>query len=140
MHISDLRNTEDYIWLKSLIWPEHQERLDLFERAANCFKENPVELLEGDGVALLTNVIETIPNDTIIGIYHTHVANQVPENLKHMLLDKIKKIGENREVFHLYNNMWDRKLHLDYFIDGIEYSQIIGETDGHGRWFEWNIE
>jgi hypothetical protein len=36
--------------------------------------------------------------------------------------------------------MWDRKLHLDYFLNGKEYNQTIGETDGHGRWFEWNLK
>lgn len=140
LHISDLRNSEDYLWLKSLIWTEHQERLELFESAARCFKENPVELIEGDGVTLLTDVVETLPKDTAICIFHTHVANQIPEDSKYELLEKIKKIGSNRDVFHLYNNMWDRKLHLDYFIDGAEYNHTIGNTDGHGRWFEWNIE
>ncbi|MGM7723670.1 DUF2332 domain-containing protein [Metabacillus sp. Hm71] len=139
LHICDLRNLEDYLWLKSLIWPEHRERLELFERAASCFKEYPVELIEGDGVDLLTKVIETLPKDTAICIFHTHVANQIPEDLKYKLIDNIKKIGFNRDVFHLYNNMWDRKLHLDYFIGGNEYNRTIGDSDGHGRWFEWNI-
>ncbi|MBM7717313.1 hypothetical protein JOC94_004340 [Bacillus thermophilus] len=140
LHISDLSNSEDYLWLKSLIWPEHKERKELFEKSAKCFNENPVELLEGDGVALLTEVVETLPKNTAICIFHTHVANQIPEDLKYDLLNKIKTIGSKRDVFHLYNNMWDRNLHLDYFIDGVEYNQTIGSTDGHGRWFEWNIE
>lgn len=140
LHICDLRNSEDYLWLKSLIWTEHQERLELFESSARCFIENPVELIEGDGVTLLTDVVETLPKDTAICIFHTHVANQIPEDSKYELLEKIKKIGSKRDVFHLYNNMWDRKLHLDYFINGAEYNQTIGDTDGHGRWFEWNIE
>ncbi|MFC4403778.1 DUF2332 domain-containing protein [Gracilibacillus xinjiangensis] len=139
LHISDIKNMEDYLWLKSLIWPEHKERLELFERAATCFKENSVELLEGDGIELLSDVVETIPNDTIIGIFHTHVANQIPDDLKHILIDIVRRIGQIRDLFHLYNNMWDRKLHLDYFINGVEYNQVIGETDGHGRWFEWNL-
>jgi len=140
LHISDVRNKEDYLWLKSLIWPEHKERLEVFESAVICFKGNPVELLEGDGVALLTDVMKGVPDDTLIGIFHTHVANQIPEKSKRILIEKIQKMGENRDVFHLYNNMWDRKLHLDYFIDGVDYKEIIGEADGHGRWFEWNIK
>ncbi|MEC5424736.1 DUF2332 domain-containing protein [Virgibacillus sp. C22-A2] len=140
LHISDLSNSEDYLWLKSLIWTEHRERVELFERAARCFKENPVELIEGNGVTLLTDIVETLPEDTAVCIFHTHVANQMPEDLKYELLEKIKIIGGKRDVFHLYNNMWDRKLHLDYFIDGVEYKHTVGDTDGHGRWFEWNIE
>lgn len=140
LHVSNLRNQEDYLWLKSLIWPEHRDRLTLFEQAAHCFKENPVELREGDGIVLLPDIIETIPSEATIGIFHTHVANQIPEPSKWTLIDKIKKIGARRDIFHLYNNMWDRELHLDYFIDGVEYKQVIGKTDGHGKWFEWNVE
>lgn len=140
LHISDLRNSEDYLWLKSLIWTEHEERLKLFESAARYFKENPVELIEGDGITLLPDVVKNLPENTMICIFHTHVANQLPEVLKYELLDTIKKIGEKRDVFHLYNNVWDRKLHLDYTLDGKAYSKTIGETDGHGKWFEWNIE
>lgn len=140
LHINDLNNGEDYLWLKSLIWPEHNERLEMFENAAKCLKENPVKLIEGDGITLLTDVVEDLPKDTTICIFHTHVANQIPEASKHELINTIKRIGKRRDVFHLYNNMWDRKLHLDYFLNGKEYSQTIGETDGHGRWFQWNLK
>lgn len=140
LHISDLADTDDYLWLKSLIWPEHQERLDLFEKAAKRFNENPIKLIEGDGVGLLPEVVDSLPKESPICIFHTHVANQIPERLKHELLATIKTIGQKRDVFHLYNNMWDRKLHLDYYLDGKVYTNTVGETDGHGRWFEWNLE
>jgi hypothetical protein len=139
LHISDLTNEEDYLWLKSLIWPEHKERIKLFENAAKCFLSNPIKLIEGNGVTLLTEVIEEISLDNVICIFHTHVANQIPEDSKTELMEIIKNIGEKRDVFHVYNNMWDSKLHLDYFIDGTEYNLTIGDTDGHGRWFDWNL-
>ncbi|WP_434406627.1 DUF2332 family protein [Geobacillus thermoleovorans] len=50
-------------------------------------------------------------------------------------LEQLREIGRQRDLFHVYNNMWDRKLHLDGMIDGREYRQIVAETDGHGRWF-----
>lgn len=140
LHVSDLRNSEDFLWLKSLIWPEHQERLELFEKASECYRDNPVNLIEGDGVDLLEGILNELSDDTSICVFHTHVANQIPDELKYKLLDSIKKTGVEKNIFHIYNNMWDRKLHLDYFIDGVEYRETIGETDGHGRWFEWNIE
>jgi hypothetical protein len=139
LHVSNLGNPEDKLWLQSLIWPEHKERFELFENAANHFNENPPKLLEGDGVALLTNVAKQMPKDTALCIFHTHVANQIPKELKIKLLEQVKQIGDTREVFHLYNNMWDRKLHLDFFINGTEYNLTIGDTDGHGRWFNWEL-
>jgi len=68
---------------------------------------------------------------------------------RRIILDKTKlsqrfrnfanNIGSKRDVLHLYNNMWDGKLHLDYFINGIEHNKTVGETDGHGRWFTWEL-
>lgn len=125
------------MWLKSLIWPEHHERRELFEKAAELLNRNDRSLIEGDGISLLTNIAEQAPDDAVICIFHTHVANQLEEEVKHTLINHIKRIGKTRDVFHLYNNMWDRNLHLDFMINGIETQQIIAEADGHGRWFKW---
>ncbi|MBC6973157.1 DUF2332 domain-containing protein [Bacillus sp. Xin] len=140
LHINDLNNEEDYLWLRSLIWPEHTERLEMFDHAAACLKKQSVKLIEGDGVALLSSIAEQVPEDSVICIFHTHVANQISESKKHNLVEKVKDIGAKRDVFHLYNNMWDRDLHLDYFINGKEYNETVGETDGHARWFSWRLE
>ncbi|WP_432355619.1 DUF2332 domain-containing protein [Sporosarcina sp. A2] len=140
LNINDLSDPEDYLWLKALIWPEHQERLELFVQAAANLKENPIQLVEGDGVLLLSEVVETLPADSTICIFHTHVANQIPTESKHELVERIASLGRKRDVFHIYNNMWDRQLHLDYYVNGKEFKNTIGDTDGHGRWFEWNLE
>ena len=140
LHINDLNNEEDYLWLRSLIWPEHKERLEMFDNAAACVKEQSVKLIEGDGVSFLSEIVEQLPEDAVICVFHTHVANQIPENVKHKLVNQIQEIGAKRDVFHLYNNMWDRDLHLDYFINRKEYRETVGETDGHARWFSWRLE
>lgn len=30
-------------------------------------------------------------------------------------------------------------LHIDYYINGNEYRETVGETEGHGRWFSWKL-
>ena len=139
LHVCDLTDPDTALWLKALIWPEHKERLQLFEQAADYFIQQPAKLMEGDGIALLREVIRDIPLDQAVCIFHTHVANQIPEHVKVQLMDTFKEIGRQRDVFHLYNNMWDGKLHLDYMLDGVLYENIIGETDGHARWFTWEL-
>jgi len=138
LHINDLYNPDDYLWLKSLIWPEHTQRISSFESASKCLKLQPLELIEGDGVKLLTEIALKIPQDSVICVFHTHVANQMPEESKYELLERIKIIGQERDIFHLYNNMWDLGLiHLEYYLGGKAYSETLAETDGHGRWFKW---
>lgn len=31
LHVNNLNDEEDYLWLRALIWPEHKERLELFD-------------------------------------------------------------------------------------------------------------
>jgi hypothetical protein len=133
----DLNDEEEKLWLKSLIWPEHKERLSMFENATNYIKEYPVHLIEGDGISLLAEYSDRILEDSVICIFHTHVANQMSLETKKQLLRTVKSIGNDRDVFHIYNNIQDRNLHLDYYVDGVESKQTIAETDGHGRWFKW---
>jgi hypothetical protein len=138
LHVNDVTDPDDYLWLKSLIWADHTERISNFENAVRCVKEQSLELIEGDGVKLLTEIASEISQDSVVCIFHTHVANQIPKEDKYELIARIKKLGEVRDVFHLYNNMWDlNKLHLEYYLDGKQYKETIAETDGHGRWFKW---
>lgn len=137
LHLNDVSNDEDFLWLKALIWPEHQERRELFETAACYVRNNPLKLIEGDGVELLQSFSKDIPDDQIICVFHTHVANQMPIETKERLLLNIKNIGEKRDIFHLYNNIQDRDLHLDSYLNGNESLNKIAETEGHGRWFTW---
>ncbi|WP_100011172.1 DUF2332 domain-containing protein [Lentibacillus sediminis] len=137
LHINDLRKLEDRRWLEALIWPEHVTRRKLFSDAAYDVINTPLELLEGNGVELLPKIARTIPEDTALCVFHTHVANQMPKAEKTKLLQEIGNIGRERDVFHLYNNMQDRDLHLDYYLQGKAFAQVLAKTDGHGRWFTW---
>ncbi|WP_173915288.1 DUF2332 domain-containing protein [Halobacillus sp. Marseille-Q1614] len=139
LHISDLTDEEDYLWLKALIWPEHKDRFVNFEDSVKQLRLHPPHLIEGDGAALLSEAVEEIPPDTTLCIFHTHVANQMPRSVKESLLQKINEIGGQRDIFHIYNNMEDRKLHVDSILNGKVQKKTVGETDGHGRWFDWKL-
>src|SRR5690606_7999694 len=101
----NLQNEDDKLWLTSLIWPEHKERISMFEEAASYVSEVPLKLMEGDGVTLLPNIINNISIDSVICIFHTHVANQMSLEIKKQLLQTVEEIGRNRDVFHIYNNI-----------------------------------
>lgn len=51
---------------------------------------------------------------TTLCIFHTHVANQKSPEKRNQLLEIVDTIGKEREVFHIYNNVHDLYLHLDY--------------------------
>lgn len=139
LNIVDLTDADEQLWLKALIWTEHRERLEMFEAAARYVDESALELVEGDGIQLLKRYATQTPDDSILCIFHTHVANQMPLAVKKELLQVVEEIGQTRNLYHLYNNIEDRYLHLDVYIDGVLTEQTIAETDGHGRWFKWLV-
>ncbi|GGE62002.1 DUF2332 domain-containing protein [Priestia taiwanensis] len=139
LHINDVKKAHDSLWLRALIWPEHTERVILFDQAVQKLRKEEVTLIEGDGVGLLSKIVKTISIDSTLCIYHTHVANQMPLEVKNLLLENIQKIGKERDIFHLHNNICDTKLRLDSIVSGVESSELVAETDGHGRWFKWEL-
>ncbi|MCQ6562054.1 DUF2332 domain-containing protein [Paenibacillus mendelii] len=140
LHINDLTQPDDYAWLKSLIWPEHQDRAELFEKAARHFQKQPVPLIEGDGIASLRELADQVPAASALCVFHTHVANQLSPSSKNSLIETIHALGQTRDVFHLYNNLRDANiLHLDYYLSGQYHTEKLAITDGHGRWFQWEL-
>ncbi|WP_308639529.1 DUF2332 domain-containing protein [Paenibacillus silvisoli] len=137
LHVNRLQNKEDRMWLKALIWPEHTQRRNHFNAAARLFQQQDVQLIQGDGIAYLDQIEADSAN--ALCIFHTHVANQLTKDAKKRLFDGIHRLGETRDVFHLYNNMWDAELHLDSYMGGKHRSLTLAETDGHGRWFSWKL-
>lgn len=139
LNIVDLSKDEDRLWLLALIWPEHEDRRKKFIEASNYFLKHKsmIEFIEGDGVQLLPSIMKNIPTNSTLCIFHTFVANQMSKEVRQTLLETIKKIGQQRDVFHLYNHITDSLLHLDYYINGREYTTTIADIDDHGQAFTW---
>lgn len=139
LHVNDLSNDEDYLWLKALIWPENKERVELFEKAVAVARQHEFTLIQGDGIALLPETAAKIPSGRALTIFHTHVANQFTDEAKCELVTNIKRLSEQRPIYHIYNNMWDAKLHLDTYVNGKCTPRTIAKTDGHARSFSWYL-
>lgn len=82
-------------------------------------------------------MVEGVPENQVICVFHTHVANQIPQEGNVHFLLTIEEIGRRGDIFHISNNIQDYFLHVDYYVNGVERKNIIADTDGHGRWFEW---
>lgn len=139
LKVVDLSDLESYDWLQALIWPEHEERRALFQQAAQVVQDSSLDLREGDGIGMLPEITEELPEEVLMCVFHTHVANQFSTEMKHQLENILKQISLKRDIVHIYNNMWDFNLHLDYAIDGHWSYGTVGQTDGHGSWFTWEL-
>lgn len=61
----------------------------------------------------------------------------MPLEKRKLLLSNVEAIGRKRDIFHIYNNIQDGNLHLDYYLKGVEHKYTFAEAEGHGKWFKW---
>ena len=138
LNIVDLNQEEEYEWMQALIWPEQQERKEMFRRVSQFNKNIPKTLHTGDFLEFIPTFIENINNETQIVLFHTHVANQFNESLKQNLLTMIETISEQYPLYHVYNNLFDANLHVDFVSRTITtQKKLITDYDGHGKYYRW---
>lgn len=140
LNIIDLQDSDEYLWLKSLIWPEQIIRKENLAKAMVIHRQYSKLLLTGDFRNLIPPLFENheLQNSQII-IFHTHVANQFSATLKSELLVLLQQLSHIHSIYHIYNNMYDKDLHVDFIDAGITRTvKILENTDGHGKYFRWN--
>lgn len=139
LNIIDLHNDEDYYWLQCLIWPEQKMRKENLARARKIHLQCEKSLVEGDFTKVIPDYIGHQQEDTQIVLFHTHVANQFPVKLKEELIIMLNQLSHHAPLYHVYNNMYDSHLHVDYIklANTINLKQLKN-TDGHGNYFYWN--
>ena len=136
LNIIDLADEEDEAWLHALIWPEHHERRAYLDKAIEITKEMNLELVEGDGTELLPSIVESIEDCLALCVFHTHTANQFTKKQKDSLLANVDRIGRQRDIFHVHNNI-EPHLHMTYYKDKKRIDTPLAHTHGHAQWIEW---
>lgn len=137
LHPIDVAIPAEVDWLRSLIWPEQHDRRQLLGTAIRQQREVDLDLRTGDGFADVCAIAAEIPQDNLLCIYHTHVANQISREKREAFLETVRELARQRDLLHLYNNLHDAQLRLQVFRRGILTRQTLANTDGHGRWLEW---
>ena len=137
LNVIDLTDEAELSWLNALIWPEHDTRRQMLDAAMQDVNFDKVTLIEGDGVTFLHELAMRVPDTETLCIFHTHVANQMPRPVKEGLLEQVKRIGQQRDLFHIYDNVQDRFPHVDMYQSGRLMELTYAETEGHGRAFRF---
>ncbi len=124
-------------WLRALIWPEHHWRRCLMDAAIKRRSEFDLDLRNGNGFAQVEEIATEVPLDSLLFIYHTHVANQISQAERESFLKTLNQLGQQRDLVHIFNNLHDAMLRLQIYRDGQQSEIPLANTDGHGDWIEW---
>lgn len=138
----DLRDDDAYSWLRALIWPEHDDRVQRLHAARQLWLTQPPLLLRGDAVTTLPGVLASLPAEVAPVIFHTHVLNQFTPDAAAALEAVIRHHAARRPIYRFGNDLGggDPKqyvLRLRLYAGDAMQEHILGYAEGHARQIEW---
>jgi hypothetical protein len=134
----DVRVEEDALWLRALIWPEHEKRAGLLRNAIALVRQQPLQLLAGDGVDLLSEIMKAVPVDSVLRI--ARIFTQLSQQGRDRLTTLVADYARTRDVMMVTARPHggdDSVLHLTSFIDRHRTDQGLVHMQNHGNWIEW---
>ena len=141
----DLRNEDELLWLRALIWPEHVERHQRLIDAAAELRRSPVDLRGGDAVELLPEMIADAPPEAALTVYSTVALYQIPAEGRERIFRTLAQTSRDRPVWlvTLELRMEDVEevqmpsLSITRFANGAAERQVLAKSSPHGWWIEW---
>lgn len=137
----DVTDLDDAHWLHALVIPDQEARHERLAAAIEVVRADPPELVEGDVLDVLPNLISEAPPSTALCIFSTLTLYQLSED----------KIADLREQLTEWS--WDRTIHwLSGDSDATSepptyrYVQLsrgtttetrLAEYESYGEWIRW---
>jgi len=137
----DLHNPENVQWLRALVWPDNQKRARQLEPAIRLVKQSPPEIITGNALDLLPNLIDKIPEKAPLCIYHSFTLTFANSEQRERLHSVLTKASKKRDLFLVWIE-WPAEsetplLGLAKFSNTVKIEKILARCHSHGEWLEW---
>ncbi|WP_089718596.1 DUF2332 domain-containing protein [Candidatus Entotheonella palauensis] len=140
LNVIDIRDADEALWLRALVWPENRQRAALLSHAIDVAREHPPQLQSGDGLSLLPDILQDIPQDMALCVFHTHVLNQFSPEARDRLATLLETHAATRDVYRL-SAEWlsgdEPQLELTAWQHGELHQWRLAYCHHHGQWLEW---
>lgn len=130
-------------WLRALIWPEQTDRRRILDDALELAEEADLELVAGDGVALLPDAVRDAPEDAALCVLHCFTTNQFPSDLRNRFEAVLMHSSHARTIYRLameYDGQPKPRITLTVYDKGRSGSEVLAVCDAHGAWIAWLAE
>ncbi len=136
----DVHDPAATLWLRALIWPEHDKRVQLLTNALAVAQQHTPTILAGDALTLLPDVMAATPAETTLCLYHTFVINQFSPAARVQLAAQFAHEATKRNLY-VISIAWQvgelPTLSLMFYEDGVKTEKTLAQCSGHARWMEW---
>lgn len=136
----DVYDQDAVDWLRALIWPEHTARVEMLRHAVEAVRRDPPLIHRGDALELLPEIMETVPQEAVLCLYHTFVINQFPREARERFALLMDTYGAKRDLFCISIAALSTdgpQLRLLAYQDGVKTEHLLASCSGHAQWLEW---
>lgn len=136
----DVSDDDDVEWLRCLIWPGQQERVERLDAAVAVARRDQPRLVRGDLVDDLAALAAQAPDDATLVVFHCAVLAYVDTDRRQAFADAVAALGavwlsnEAPAVLPVTETMSSRSGGFVLVRDG---ATPLASTDPHGAWIEW---
>ena len=131
----DLADIETLMWMRSLVWPDHPERMARLNGAASIALADPPELIEGDALDLAPGILDTIPHDAVPCVLACHVLNQLTPEGRKRFWAIVEDASHDKAVYSVTAEAG--KIAVNVCHGSVWRSIGAAAADPHGWWVEW---
>jgi hypothetical protein len=148
----DAANDEDVRWLRALIWPEHDDRRALLDRALAVAREYLPRLVAGDVFELLPDEVWAAAPGTVVCLFATFVLNQFTPQMLERLAAMLSRLSHDREIWLVVlganHFVWPERtapeswtsLWLLHYQSGARQARHLARCNPHGRRITWGAD
>jgi hypothetical protein len=129
--------------LRSFVWAGQDERLLRLDQAIEALQTDPPELVHGDYVEELPDVLAGLPRDGLTVVYQTASFGYIGDEGRVRVRSVLEEAGEERRLAFISTgkprspeeDCWG--LRLVYWPGGER--EFAGHADYHGSWVQWEL-
>jgi hypothetical protein len=141
LHPLDVRNADDLLWMRALIYPEQHKRVALLERAVALLMADPPALWEGDALETLPTALAATPSDAVVCVYHSFTLQQFSNESIDRVTAMLAEAAGKRERYQLSIEGYrpeDRFpcLRIATYSEAKPVEQMYAYCPVHWRWLE----
>ena len=137
----DVTTDEGALLLKSFVWADQCDRLDLLDRAIATLRDEPPELVRGDIADELAVVLAGRRDGSLMVVWQTAVLGYLPDDDRARVYAALEEAGADGPLGWISaggserdpQDEWGLRIRL---WPGGERS-LVGYSDYHGAWLEW---
>jgi hypothetical protein len=139
----DVTNEHGARLLRSFVWAGQDERLRRLDQAIEALRADPPELVRGDYVEELPQVLAGLPRDALTVVFQTASFGYIGDEGRARVRSVLEEAGEERALAFISTgkprspeeDCWG--LRLVYWPGGER--EFAGHADFHGSWLQWEL-